>query len=232
MSDMNDQALLTRSGVSAAGPAGVARRLLLLCGILSSLVYVVTTVLAAARWEGYSPASQTVSELFALGAPSRPLVVSLFLVHNVLLIAFALGVWRSAGARRALRVAACLLIAIGVVGAVTTVFFPIHLRGAETTSTDTVHAAFTGVTVLFIVLAIVFGAAAFGTGFRLYSGVTLVVLMVFGALAGLDGPRLAANEPTPWLGVFERVNIGGYLLWLLVLAVVLVRPRTAPGGTR
>ncbi|GAA1020984.1 hypothetical protein Aple_092850 [Acrocarpospora pleiomorpha] len=202
---------------------GAVRRVLLVCGILSSLLYVVTTVLAAMQWEGYDSASQTISELFAIDAPPKSLVVPLFLLHGVLLIAFAIGVWESAGRRRALRVTGGLLIADGVVGLVTAAFFPIHLRGAEGTLTDTMHAILTAVLVLFILLAIGFGAGAFGPGFRLYSLVTLVTLIVFGALAGMEGSRLAANEPTPWLGVFERINIGGYLLWLLVLAVALLR---------
>ena len=41
----------------------VARRALLIGGIVSSVLYVVMTVITATRWEGYSPASQTMSEL-------------------------------------------------------------------------------------------------------------------------------------------------------------------------
>ncbi|MFI7442837.1 DUF998 domain-containing protein [Nonomuraea indica] len=213
----------TRPDAPRETPGG-ARTALLLCGVLAALLYVVTTVLAGMQWEGYSSTSQTISELFAIGAPSRPLVVVLFLVHDVLVIAFALGVWASAGRRRALRVTAGMLIGIGLIGLVATPFFPIHLRGVEGTLTDTMHAALTAVLVLLIVLAIGFAAGAFGKGFLLYSLVTLVTLVVFGALAGMQGPLMAANEPTPWLGVFERINVGGYLLWLLVLAVALWRP--------
>ncbi|WP_346112373.1 DUF998 domain-containing protein [Nonomuraea maheshkhaliensis] len=202
----------------------MARKVLLVCGILAPLLYAVTTVLAAVRWEDYSATSQTISELFAIGAPSRPLVVPLLLAHDVLLIAFALGVRESARHTRALRVTAGLLIAIGGVGLVGP-FVPIHLRGVEPTLTDAMHAVLTAVLVLLILPAIGFAAAAFGKAFRGYSLVTLVALIVFGALSGMQGPRLAANEPTPWLGVFERVNVGGYLVWLVVLAVVLLRAR-------
>ena len=38
-----------------------------------------------------------------------------------------------------------------------------------------------------------------------------------------EGARIAANEPTPWHGVYERINVGGYLLWMAVLAIVLIR---------
>ena len=46
-----------------------------MCGILSSLLYVVMNVFVAMEWEGYSSASQTVSELSAIGAPRRSLWV-------------------------------------------------------------------------------------------------------------------------------------------------------------
>jgi hypothetical protein len=74
-----------------------------------------------------------------------------------------------------------------------------------------------------ILLIIGFGAAADGKWFRFYSYATIVVLIVTGALAFLDIPRLAANLPTPWLGVRERINIYGYMLWVAVLALVLWR---------
>jgi hypothetical protein len=53
------------------------RKTLLVCGILSSLLYVAMTVFIAMQWEGYSSASQTVSELSAIGAPTRSLWVAL-----------------------------------------------------------------------------------------------------------------------------------------------------------
>ena len=49
------------------------RKALLVCGILSSLLYVAMTVFVAMRWEGHSSASQTISELSAIGAPTRSL---------------------------------------------------------------------------------------------------------------------------------------------------------------
>ena len=79
---------------------------------------------------------------------------------------------------------------------------------------------------LFIVLAIMAGATAQGRRFRVYSVATILTLLVFGALAGRDAPRLEAGEPTPWLGVMERINIYAYLLWMAALAVSLTRGQT------
>jgi len=199
------------------------RKVLLVCGIASSLLYVATDILAARRWEGYSSIAQTVSELIAIDAPTRPLVVPLFLTYSVLVIAFGVGVWQSAGRKRALRFAAVGLAGKEVLGLVVTLFFPMHLRGVEVTLTDTMHGVLTMTGVVFMLLAIGFAATAFGTRFRLYSIETFVLLVVGGALAGLDAPRLAANLPTPWMGVWERINIFAYMAWIVVLAIILLR---------
>ena len=47
------------------------RKALLACGILSSLLYAVMTVVIGMQWEGYSHASRVISELSAIGAPTR-----------------------------------------------------------------------------------------------------------------------------------------------------------------
>jgi hypothetical protein len=199
------------------------RKLFLVCGILASLLYVTTDMFAAMRWEGYSYAAQTISETFAIGAPTRPLVLVRGLGYSVLVIAFGLGVWGSASGKRPLRVAGGLLVGIAVVDLVAPFVAPMHLRGAERTLTDTMHIVLASVDVLFILLIIGFGASAFGKWFRLYSIGTILVVVVFGTLAGLDGPRIAANLPTPWVGVTERISVFSYMLWLVVLAIGLLR---------
>jgi len=62
---------------------GTLRTILLACGILSSLLYVATDLLGGTSYEGYSFSAQTISELSAIGAPSKPLVGPLFLTYDV-----------------------------------------------------------------------------------------------------------------------------------------------------
>jgi hypothetical protein len=198
----------------------VPRKVLLVCGIASSLLYVAMNVIGAIQFEGYSSFSQTVSELSAIGAPSRPLWVRLVILYDLLVIAFGLGVWRAAGGKRALRVAGCLFVALGAIGPA---WPPMHLRGEGFTLTDRLHIVFTIAQVLLTLAAVGFAATALGKRFRYYSIATIGLLLVFGALAGLSGPAVAANQPTPWLGVWERINIGTFLQWVVVLAIALLR---------
>jgi hypothetical protein len=218
----------------------MVRKVLLVCGIAASLLYVGATVVGALQWNGgYDWTTRSVSELFALDAPSRPLVATAFLVYGLLMIAFGVGVWLSAGAKRSLRMLAGLLVGYGLVGLPGPVFFSMHtmVRGGGTQamqSSDVLHIILTAALVLLIVLSIGFGATAFGTPFRLYSIGTILVVLVFGALAGLQSSNMANNLPTPWMGVEERLNIFAYMLWIVVLAIGLLRAHSAraPGEVR
>src|SRR5436190_5488574 len=210
------------------------RKVLLTCGILSSLLYAAMTVFIALEWEGYSSASQVISELSAIGAPTRSLWLLPGAVYTVLVTAFGWGVWKSAGRTRSLHLVGGLIIAYGSLGLLWP-FAPMHLRevvaAGGSTLSDTIHIVLASATVLLMLLAIGFGAAAFGTRFRLYSLATIVVLAVFGVLTFLDSPRVAANVPTPWIGVWERINVGMFLLWIVVLATAVMRTRGAEAMT-
>jgi len=106
-------------------------------------------------------------------------------------------------------------------------FTPMHQReviaAGGATLSDTLHIAMAMLSVLLMLLAMGFGADAFGKRFRIYSIVTMVTLFVFGILTSMDAPGIDKNLPTPLIGVWERINIGVFLLWVVVLAVILLR---------
>ena len=76
---------------------------------------------------------------------------------------------------------------------------------------------------IFFVLAIGFGSRLFGKRFRSFSYATILTMVVCGLLVGVQTSALTANEPTPWLGVEERMNAYASMLWFAVLAVGLLR---------
>ena len=208
------------------------RKALLVCGILSSLVYVAMTVLVARQWPEYSSFSQTISELSAIDAPTRSTWAAPGAAYTVLVTLFGWGVVRSAGPNRTLRVAGVLILVYGALG-ILWPLAPMHQRhvlaAGGGTASDTMHLVLAGLTVTLMLVAIGLGSAGLGPRFRVYSIVSLIVLAVCGALTFLDSPGLARNEPTPWIGVWERINLGVFLLWVAALAIALWRPVATRG---
>jgi hypothetical protein len=200
------------------------RKILLFCGVLSSIYYIAVNIIVAMQYEGYNPATYTVSELSAIDTPTRQLWVSLIAVYTMLLITFGWGTWMLAIRNRPLRVTGGLIIFYGIVG----IFWPpMHQRevlaAGGGTLTDTMHIVFTMVTGALMLLAIGFAATALGKRFCIYSVVTILVILGFGVLTGMDSPKMEANQPTPWIGVWERISIGAEMLWVAVLSITLLR---------
>jgi TRAP-type C4-dicarboxylate transport system permease small subunit len=73
------------------------RRLLLYCGVVASLLYIAMSILIPFLYEGYNWKTQVVSELSAVGAPTRSLWFPLGIAYTLLIAAFGLGILRSAG---------------------------------------------------------------------------------------------------------------------------------------
>jgi amino acid transporter len=137
-------------------------------------------------------------------------------------------VYNAGEENRSLRIVGDLLFISACIG----MFWPpMHQRTVLAAGggslTDTLHLVFAAVTVILMILAIAFGAAALGKKFKIFSIATLIILVVFGILTGIDSPRLESNLPTPWIGVWERVNIGAYMVWIIVLALNLLRMQAA-----
>jgi hypothetical protein len=198
--------------------------------MLSSLLYAVMLVLVPMGWEGYSSASHTVSELSAIDAPTRPLWVSLGWIWTALYVAFGWGVRAAARGSRLLRTAGALIVAQGVIG----LFWPpMHQReilaAGGGSLTDSLHIAWTVMNGILTLLAMSFAAMAIGKRFRVYSIATMLVLAAAGLVTGLDASRIQANLPTPWVGVWERINIAVWLSWIVVLSVTLLRRPTIQG---
>jgi hypothetical protein len=208
----------------------------LVCGIVSSLLYVALNVITVMQWPAYDWVSQVPSELSAVGAPTRPLWVVMGMLYTVLVTAFGWGVRMSGGENRKLRVVGVLIAAYGALGLVWP-FAPMHLREALAAGggdfRDTLHVVLAAVTVTLYLLALGIAAAALGRGFRIYSAVSFIALLAFAALTFGEAPDVAKNLPTPHIGLWERASIAVFLLWVIVLAVArLYSPSNQARRTR
>jgi hypothetical protein len=195
-------------------------KILLFSGFGSSLLYLITDILAGSLYKGYSFNEQAISELFAIGAPTSRIVVPLFTISSILLLAFAIGVWFSSN-KKAMHTLAVMIGANAINSLVLWNLFPMHMRGVPGTFTDIMH------TILainpFILISIIFGIVIFRNWFRFYSILTVLLLLIPAIIAFSYVPILIANQPTPWLGINERISVYGHQLWHSVLAILLLQ---------
>jgi hypothetical protein len=196
------------------------RKALVACGAISSLLYVAIDVIAAiAHPEYHSFTSRAVSELMARGAPTERLVDPLFLLYDVLILAFAGGLWMSLRSRRG-RALAIVLAVYGALGFLGPTYFEMDMRGSSGTG-DVAHIVLTAVMVALLLSAVVLGSTLRGRAFRVYSWATIAVAVACGALTSVASTAMAQGEPTPWMGLLERIDIGAMLLWIAVLGARL-----------
>jgi len=189
------------------------------------LVYAVADVLAGRLWAGYSFRDQTISELGAIGAPSRVAFSILLLLVYLLMVAFGVGIWQVSDGNRRLKAVGGLIIGLGVLALTVGQFAAMRMRGIEQGLAGTLHLVEGMVAMLLVFTSMGIAATALGRRFRVYTIVTIAFALVFGAWSTLDVSRVERDWPTPWLGVKERVFWYGYQSWYIVLALALLGRR-------
>ena len=199
------------------------QKILLICGILSSILYIGTDIIASMfLYPGYSYTSQQVSELSAIGAPTKTLWSNMGLIYDILLVAFAIGILSVSKKKTSLKITA-ILILVFVLDTTLWKYAPMHPRGTVSVSTDIAHIVLAAVEVLTMVLFMSFGAIALGRRFRIFSGITIFLTLAAGAFVGTTVNAIAAGQPTPWMGLVERVSVYSPMIWLVVFALVMLQ---------
>jgi hypothetical membrane protein len=220
------------TAVSSAGSCGdvihrwwrgrTAKKTLLLAGVAAVVVYAIGDVLSGLLYHGYSYIDQAISELSAFGSPVRPLMVTVILIHNVLLLAFGIGLLRVARRSSLWWIGALQVAEFVLVGIATHTFWAMSSRDMATGFNDTMHITMSVVFSLLVVAMMVLSAVAYPGWFRLYALATTVMVVGFGMASSLAMRGIEQND-TPWAGGFERINAYAYFAWLVVLAVMVIR---------
>lgn len=196
------------------------RKLYLVCGILAPLVYVTTVVYGAAITPGYSHAAHAISSLVQAGAPLRWKIDPGFLIYNVLLLGFAAGLLRHFISARQPRTLVGSAVALTVVPVLSLLmyFFPQDPVGSTPTTAGTVHLILAlGTALLTILTMLLTGAGARRCPplqhLRWFAFADAIFVLITG---GLSTMGMALEWPI--FGIIERLTIGGFELWVLVLA--------------
>jgi hypothetical protein len=196
-----------------------AQKLLLASGILASVLKVGSDLLAGMTWKGYSFVSQSISELSAAGAPTRSLVLPLELMFDVLVMAFAVGVWQLAGESLLMRIVSALIVGNAAISLFVSLFLPMRISPDGGSSASTIHVLLMAIGVLCFLLAMGMAGAAYGDWFRYVSlGILAAYLVLAIARFLLPSPTIG-GPPVATVGVQERTMVVGYLLWLVALAI-------------
>jgi hypothetical protein len=198
------------------------RKTLLFCGILSALVWMGADIFASLQYEGYNYPFQPISGLSAPDSPTRSFLIPLDILYTVLKMVFAVGIWKIAGQKRSLQIAAIALFAWGLIDLVAN-FFPWYPNQDLFTLTNIIHGILAGgLALILMLLTIIFGANTNGKWFRYYSYGTLLVFLLAGGVMGLLGnPGMEGNQIPWWFGLAERINTYGFMLWILAFAILL-----------
>lgn len=199
-------------------------KLLIFYGLLSSVFYVASDLMASWWYEGYNILNQNFSELLATGAPTRPAMLASSAVFNILLALFAAGVWLSKKGSAKIRTATGIVIMIYAIGSmITPLYFQMDMRGAQITQLGSLHPLMTAIVSVFILLSIGFGGFMLERWFKAYSFATIGILLAFGVITSLQAPALEAGLETPWMGLTERVNIYATMIWFAIFSIKLLQ---------
>jgi hypothetical protein len=199
------------------------RKVLIYCGIAAPVIYVITAIGGAALRNDYSHLVNAISELISNGAPNKAVLDVVFNIYNALLLLFAIGAFLVLkNAPRICRVSMGIFIAIQVLS-FSWGFFPMDPIGSESTFAGTMHNVFGGV----VAFATILMPLLMGLGLRrlkgfqsyaIYSFISSAIIFV----SGLTGVILA-GQGVHLFGLFERITIGTYEVWIFVTALKLLK---------
>jgi hypothetical protein len=203
-------------------------KILALTGILAPIIYVLALVIGNILDPAYSQVGKTVSELIQQGAPNRDLLNAIFVVYNIFLIPFGLGLYwglRKGWARNLIFAA---VIINGVLGVAWTLFFPLDVGGKSESLTGQLHLAVGGLVVpLIFALELSFWRSARADSrWRGYGKFSLAIF----AVTLLFGLTTVAFVNSDYRGLLERITTGSFLLWVEVLALRLYSLSKQPRG--
>lgn len=204
--------------------------LLAVSGILGPILFTIVWVVLGSIQPGYDHLTQTISELGAVGAPNAIIMNAIGIVPaGLLIVAFALGLHRGISGEKRSKIGPALLALVGV-GVVALGIFPGD--PAELESFTTLMHVWVGILLsLFglwlapLVIARRLKEDIRWQSYRRYSLATGAVLL------GLLGLTLAVSPGVlePIGGLLNRLGPGVLFLWVVVMAIHLLRLALRPG---
>jgi hypothetical membrane protein len=202
------------------------KKILFGLGILAPLLYGATVIIGAWLRPDYSHATHAISELTAVGAPNKLLLDSLFSIYNLLLIGFAAvflaNVEKQTNDHWTGKAGSYLILLVGLVGLLTNLFFPMDPRDIPATPTGIIHLVLAGILSLGTILSTLFLGlwmvrVSNHKTLGIYTLFTCGVIFLSGGFAAA-----AAANLSPMMGIVQRITIGAFMQWLVILGSCLL----------
>jgi Protein of unknown function (DUF998) len=207
------------------------KKLLMLCGSFAAVIYVGTMILGGLLRPGYSHISMAISELVADGAPNRALLSSSFLVYNILLTVFGVGLFLKVNSQSRGRISGFVgslaLVLVGVAGILMELAFAQEPGGTATSFTGIMHFVMAGIASLGTMVALL----GIGLWFRnipemksyvLYSIISVAIIFISGGSS-----VLAMANHSLLFGLIERITIFTFTLWMFVIGLKMFQLENA-----
>jgi hypothetical protein len=199
-------------------------------GLIAVGLYVGATVLGGVLDPHYSQIGNSISQLTATGAPSWSVEAPLYAAYNLVLFGFSVAIYRTLSNARRLTALAVVFFAIGAIAGLGQVtFFRQDPGGIPVTVSGLGHIILAAVSSLLTVVS----TLVYGFAFRRDATWRKLSSPSFGATAALllSGPAAALTVTTAYAGLFERVTIGVFMLWVVVVSVFALGSARIAGNT-
>jgi hypothetical membrane protein len=197
-------------------------------GLLAPIFYLSAVIAGGLIIPGYSHTYNTISEITAANQPFRPGLTSLFLGYNLMLFFFAVGGLLFFKLRRQTltRIVFTLLILSALLGAALLIF-PQDARDMPMTLAGRIHIILAGITApATIACTVLLGLAAKNEpGFSQFSIFSMIMGAFILATGGLTAASIA--QDSPFGGLFERMTIGAFILWVFATALTILSSRSS-----
>ena len=192
-----------------------------ICGIIAPISYLSLAIIGGLLRPGYSHITHSVSELLVVGAPNKPLLLTILIIYGVLMILFPIGLHRGINEGKGSKVGPACLVVAGVLVLLTATLFPQDPGGEPVTFAGTMHVALvTSMAILSLIAILAFWrrlkSDSLWSGYDRYSLVTFIVAITLGVISVI-------LIDSSYMGLLERLSVGAILQWIFVMAIKLVR---------
>lgn len=190
------------------------------------MFYAVAVIFGAVLRDDYSSLADTISALTSDNAPNLLLMDVLFGLYNISIIVFGVGAFRdsSVNLTKKYKAATFMIVLIGVLGLLMLVFTqPVPITNV--TTGGTIHLILAGVSSLITMIAILLiGLVYWGNtqmrSFAIYSFISDIIILISGGMAAVS-----IGGHNGYGGLFERITIGFFLLWVIVFSYVILKKK-------